>query len=43
MMMHPDHFDFFMKLVVAGIAALAASVAAKLGMAAAHEWRELWL
>ena len=39
-MMHPDHFDFFMKLVVAGIAALAASVAAKLGLAAAHWWSE---
>lgn len=39
-MMHPDHYDFFMKLVVAGIAALAASVAAKLGLAAAHWWSE---
>lgn len=39
-MMHPDHFDFIMKIVVAGIAALAASVAAKVGIAAAHMWRE---
>jgi hypothetical protein len=30
-----------MKLVVAGIAALAASVSAKLGVAAAHAWRSL--
>lgn len=37
-MMHPDHYDFFMKLVIAGIAALAASVSAKLGIAAAHWW-----
>lgn len=34
--MHPDHFEFFMKLVVAGIAALAASVAGKLGVAVHH-------
>lgn len=34
--MHPDHYEFIMKLVVAGIAALAASVAAKLGMMFHH-------
>lgn len=32
-MMHPDHFDFFVKLITAAIAALAASVAVKVGMA----------
>lgn len=37
-MMHPDHYDFIMKIVIAGIAALAASVSAKLGIAAAHWW-----
>lgn len=35
-MMHPDHFEFFTKLVIAGIAALAASVAGKPGMAFHH-------
>lgn len=40
-MMHPDHYEFIMKIVIAGIAALAASVSAKLGMAAAHWWRSI--
>lgn len=41
--MHPDHYDFIMRLVVAGIAALAASVFAKLGMAFHHQLaRELF-
>ena len=42
-MMHPDHYEFIIKLVVAGIAALAASVSAKLGIYAAHMWRHLYV
>jgi hypothetical protein len=39
-MMHPDHYDLFIKAMMAGLAAIIATFAVKVGVMAAHIWSE---